>query len=246
MTARTTSQLPTDGALAAEEDSRPEGFCANSLSTSDSGKDKVRERFFERTRPWGDSESDSDSESSSLMPEKSRRRRAGLYWTGIYILLMAGLTSLISFVVVKGYLSIWPDPTSAGVSVAKTVVPWVFTGVFGGLAFFVTRSVWRTAGYLSLFLLPLLVVAFAQGATDVATWLVSWIPGQTQVYGLVSLCPFIGAVLLGRAFVRWQLWVEFPQDQCWECGRLVTDRRWIVCPMCACDLTSRSATVAAT
>ena len=143
---------------------------------------------------------------------------------------------MIGFVVVRGYLILWPGPTSSGASVARQVVPWVFFVVFLVFSGFVTRNPIRTAGYAALFLLPYLVFLFIQGATDLAVWLVGWIPGNTQVYGLAALGPFIAIVLLGRDFVRWQLWVEYPNDTCWECATVIKDERWTYCPSCGSDL----------
>lgn len=183
-------------------------------------------RFWDRRRPW-------------LRPATRRdrqRRFAALYWSGVYVLLMAGATSMVSFVVVRGYLWIAPGPTTTGAGVARRVVPWVLTVVFLAFAFYVTRSVKRLVLLGVLFLAPTLAFAFLDQAQSVAEWVVSWIPGTTTVYGLTAFGPVLAVVLLGFDFVKWQLWVEFPQASCWNCGAKVRDERWIVCPYCDNDL----------
>lgn len=183
-------------------------------------------RFWDRRRPW-------------LRPGTRRdrqRRLAALYWSGVYVLLMAGATSMVSFVVVRGYLWIAPGPTTTGAGVARRVVPWVLTVVFLAFAYYVTRSVKRVVLLGVLFLAPTLAFAFLDQAQSFAEWVVSWIPGTTTVYGLTAFGPVLAVVLLGRDFVKWQLWVEFPQASCWSCGAMVRDERWIVCPYCDNDL----------
>ncbi len=183
-------------------------------------------RFRDGRRPW----------MHPITHRDKRRRLGGLYWAVVYVLLVAGATSLIGFVVVRGYMMFWPSPTTTGTSVARQVVPWVFFAVFLAFTIYVTRSWVRTVVYALLFLFPYLVFLFVSGATDAAVWLVGWVPGNTQVYGLAALGPFIAFVLLGRDFVRWQLWVEFPSDSCWECGKLIESEKWAWCPTCGADL----------
>lgn len=188
-------------------------------------------RFLDRRRPW-------------LRPHTRRerqRRFSALYWSGLYVLLMAGATSMVSFLVVRGYLLIAPGPTTTGAGVARRVVPWVLTVVFLGFAFFVTRSVRRVVVLGLLFLAPSLAFAFLDQAQSVAEWVVSWVPGTTTVYGLTAFGPVAAVVLLGVDFVKWQLWVEFPQASCWSCGARVRDERWIVCPYCDNDLEAQRA-----
>lgn len=183
-------------------------------------------RFLDRRRPW-------------LRPHNRRdrqRRFAALYWSGVYVLLMAGATSMVSFLVVRGYLWIAPGPTTTGAGVARRVVPWVLTIVFLGFAYFVTRSLRRLVVLGLLFLAPTLAFAFVGQAQSLAEWVVSWIPGTTTVYGLTAFGPVVAVILLGTDFVKWQLWVEFPQASCWGCGARVRDERWIVCPYCDNDL----------
>jgi hypothetical protein len=183
-------------------------------------------RFLDRRRPW-------------LRPITSRdrrRRKAAVYWSGLYVLLMAGLTSVVAFVFVRGYLWLWPSPTNTGAGVMTQVVPWATVAVYVGFAAYVTRSAKRTLAYGLLLASPVVVVLFLNEATDVATWLVGWLPGGLQVYGLAALLPFVALVLLGRDFVRWQLWVEYPHDWCWECGAKIADEAWAFCPSCANDL----------
>lgn len=183
-------------------------------------------RFLDRRRPWRRAESRRDRQ----------RRFSGLYWSGVYVLLMAGATSMVSFLVVRGYLWIAPGPTTTGAGVARRVVPWVLTVVFLAFAWFVTRS-WRRLLVLAvLFLAPTLAFTFLDQAQALAEWVVSWIPGTTTVYGLTAFGPVVAVVLLGIDFVKWQLWVEFPQSSCWGCGARVRDERWIVCPYCDNDL----------
>lgn len=183
-------------------------------------------RFLDRRRPW-------------LRPHTRRdrqRRFSAIYWSGVYVLLMAGVTSMVSFVVVRGYLWAAPGPTTTGAGVARRVVPWVLTIVFLGFAYFVTRSLRRVVVLGLLFLAPSLAFAFLDQAQSVAAWVVSWIPGTTTVYGLTAFGPVAAVILLGVDFVKWQLWVEFPQASCWSCGARVRDERWIVCPYCDNDL----------
>lgn len=183
-------------------------------------------RFLDRRRPW-------------LRPHSRRdrqRRYSGLYWSGVYVLLMAGATSMVSFLVVRGYLWIAPGPTTTGAGVARRVVPWVLTVVFLAFAWFVTRSLRRLLVLGLLFLAPTLAFTFLDQAQSLAEWVVSWIPGTTTVYGLTAFGPVVAVVLLGFDFVKWQLWIEFPQSSCWSCGARIRDERWIVCPYCDNDL----------
>lgn len=183
-------------------------------------------RFVDRRRPWLRPET----------PREQRRRRASIYWAVVYVLLVAGVNSVVSFVIVRGYLFAFPSPTTSGADVAARVVPWVVTVFFVALAAYVTRSWRRTLVYSALLLSPYVVVLFLRQATDAATWIVGWLPGGARVYGLAALLPFLAFVLLGRDFVRWQLWVEFPEDACWECGAVVADDTWVLCPWCGNDL----------
>ncbi len=187
--------------------------------------DDVR-RFLDRRRPWR----------HPLTNRDRRRRTAAAYWSFVYVLLMAGATSLAGFLIVRGYLAVWPSPTSTGASTARSVVPWVFFAVFIAFSGYVTRNVRRTVGYGIAFLAPYLVFVFVNSATDFAVWIVGWIPGNAQVYGLAALGPFVALSLLARDFVRWQLWVEYPNDSCWECSTQIKNERWTFCPTCGADL----------
>lgn len=188
-------------------------------------------RFLDRRRPWLRAHSRRDRQ----------RRFSGLYWSGVYVLLMAGATSMVSFLVVRGYLWIAPGPTTTGAGVARRVVPWVLTIVFLAFAWFVTRSLRRVLVLGFLFLAPTLAFTFLAQAQSLAEWVVSWIPGTTTVYGLTAFGPVVAVVLLGVDFVKWQLWVEFPQSSCWTCGARVRDERWVVCPYCENDLEAQRA-----
>lgn len=183
-------------------------------------------RFLDRRRPWVRPVTERDR----------RRRKAGVYWSLLYVLLMAGMTSVVAFVLVRGYLWLWPGPTNTGAGVTSQVVPWATAAVYVVFAAYVTRSWRRTLAYGLLLVSPVVVVLFLNQATDAATWLVGWLPGGLQVYGLSALLPFVAIVLLGRDFVRWQLWVEYPEDWCWECGASISDETWSFCPRCGNDL----------
>jgi len=183
-------------------------------------------RFTDSRRPWLRARTKRDRS----------RRLAALYWSGLYVLLMAGITSMVSFLVVRGYLLVAPGPTNTGASVSRRVVPWVVTVVYLVFAFYVTRSLRRLLVLAVLFLAPTAAFLMLDQATSFAQWIVSWVPGTTNVYGLTAFGPVLALVLLGVDFVRWQLWVEFPQDSCWTCGARIRDERWIACPYCDADL----------
>ncbi len=217
-------------ASAGQRPSTPEskvtGSATSGADDGETGDAQDVRRFFDRRRPW-------------LRPVTHRdrgRRTAGLFWILVYVLFMAGLTSTVSFVVVRGYLWLAPGPTNNGVRVARFVVPWVFSTAFVAFAFYVTRSIKRTLLYVLVFLLPYFTFLFIREASDAAAWLVKWVPGGLRVYGLTAFGPILALALLGRDFVAWQLWTEFPDDSCWACGARIQDERWAVCPMCGNDL----------
>jgi hypothetical protein len=209
------------GDLAAGEDLGPSSGPAGVGADADDVT-----QLADRRRPWLRPITDRDR----------RRRKAGVYWSLLYVLLMAGLTSIVAFVLVRGYLWLWPGPTNTGAGVTTQVVPWATAAVYVAFAAYVTRSWKRTLAYGVLLASPVVVVLFLNQATDVAAWLVGWLPGGLQVYGLAALLPFVAIVLLGRDFVRWQLWVEYPEDWCWECGASISDETWSFCPHCGNDL----------
>lgn len=188
--------------------------------------DDLSSHLLDRRRPW----------IRPITRRDRQRRRAAFYWALLYVLLMAGVTSIVSFVLVRGYLWLWPGPTNTGAGVATQIVPWASAGVYIAFAAYVTRSWPRTVGYGLLLVSPVVVVLFLNAGTNVASWLVGWLPGGMQVYGLAALLPFAALVLLGRDFVRWQMWIEFPDDWCWECGTSLTEETWLYCPGCANDL----------